>query len=102
MRLLGASQLPLVGALPKIIKLSDSAAPKMRKKWLYCHCNQPNDQTSTMIACDQCKEWYHATCVRLYTSIKIEGTTLSDGVFKPAKDAAFVCQSCTLGVAPAG
>ncbi|KAF5729995.1 lysine-specific demethylase 5B isoform X2 [Tripterygium wilfordii] len=37
---------------------------------LYCICRKPYDEM-TMIACDQCNEWYHIACVKLHSPRKV-------------------------------
>ncbi|XP_021895282.1 nucleosome-remodeling factor subunit BPTF-like isoform X2 [Carica papaya] len=40
------------------------------RSMLYCICLKPLDQR-TMIACDQCGEWYHRHCIKLPSPVKI-------------------------------
>ncbi|OUM63822.1 hypothetical protein PIROE2DRAFT_22167, partial [Piromyces sp. E2] len=35
------------------------------KKKYYCICHQEYDKNNPMIACDNCQEWYHFSCIGL-------------------------------------
>ena len=35
------------------------------KVFVYCTCRLPDFYDKTMIQCDSCKNWYHATCVKV-------------------------------------
>lgn len=35
---------------------------------VYCWCKLPEEYDSVMIACDDCKEWYHCSCVGIHPS----------------------------------
>ncbi|ORX48321.1 hypothetical protein DM01DRAFT_1338785 [Hesseltinella vesiculosa] len=40
-----------------------SKKPSASKPKLYCLCKQPYDASRTMIACDQCDQWFHCQCI---------------------------------------
>ncbi|ORY39719.1 hypothetical protein LY90DRAFT_419284, partial [Neocallimastix californiae] len=42
-------------------------SPTHRKKY-YCICQQDYDESKPMIACDNCQEWYHFSCIGLSES----------------------------------
>ena len=50
---------------------------------LYCMCRMPNDTARPMIACDQCKQWYHKDCVALDINKSYEDETWT---CKPCSD----------------
>jgi hypothetical protein len=41
-------------------ELDDEGVPKIQ---LYCMCQQPWNPNQFMVACDDCDEWYHDTCL---------------------------------------
>ena len=51
---------------------------------LYCKCRKPYDPTKLYIFCDNCKEWFHGSCVNQTESSAIE------------KIDKFVCPDCEI------
>jgi len=70
-----------VAALPKMKEKSKKENDSER---LYCICRKPDDGSASMIACDECDEWYHISC--LYSEEESENVLDQDK---------WVCPKCT-------
>ena len=58
---------------------------------LYCVCRKPYDEDQAMIACDQCREWYHYSCLGLAEPESERG----EGACAGQQDGGeFVCPGC--------
>lgn len=62
-----------------------------RRSELYCVCRRPYDKDEDMIACDQCSEWYHYSCVGL---AEPESRRSDGGRVAQEDGAEFVCPDC--------
>ena len=58
-----------------------SCVRKSKLEKLHCICRMPNDKERAMIACDQCKGWFHKDCMGL-------------DVVKSYKTEEWMCQDC--------
>jgi hypothetical protein len=58
---------------------------------LYCVCRKPYDKDQAMIACDQCSEWYHYSCLGL---AEPESERREGGRAAQRGAAEFVCPDC--------
>ena len=44
------------------------ATPRVKNIILYCICHMPESFDDKMISCDNCRDWYHCSCVLSYNS----------------------------------
>lgn len=64
---------------------------RAKKGKLYCICREPNDKNKPMVRCDDCKQWFHISCLvaaRVHLDLDVDGDLLPN--------AAAVCFSCSM------
>lgn len=48
------------------LALIDSINPlKEKQNDSFCICREPDDEVNNMISCDECKQWFHGTCLKI-------------------------------------
>ncbi|KAH0791201.1 putative E3 ubiquitin-protein ligase UBR7 isoform X1 [Histomonas meleagridis] len=59
------------------------------EKW--CYCDKPDDRTEPMVQCICCDDWYHHTCIGMYS----ENRCILLEMFPQLDDWVFVCNNCS-------
>ena len=52
---------------------------------IFCTCKSKYDKTKAMVSCDNCREWFHCSCISMKESSKLS----------KLKDKDYMCVSCT-------
>ncbi|XP_073385841.1 lysine-specific demethylase JMJ17 isoform X3 [Physcomitrium patens] len=71
------------------VSVSEELSGLRRRSVVYCICRKPYDEEEAMIACDQCREWYHYGCLGLAEPERSEGGSLGE-----LENAEYVCPDC--------